>query len=222
MPTDFHRADPLIDALVADLAPVRPRRWWREAALLAGAVVVEAFMVAEIFGMRPTTADALMAPAFMWKTASLTLVAIIGAAAALLSLDPAVTGGRRIRWLWGALALLLPVALAAGWLIDAGAAGSEALLHRLDWRAGLGCVRHVVMTALPMLLVLAVVIRRGAPTNPERTAAAAGLAAAGLSAAGFVLSCPHDDPLYVAVWYGLAVALITGVSRLLLPRLIRW
>lgn len=222
MPTEINRADPLIDALVADLAPVRPRRWWREAALLAAAVVVEAVMVAEMFGMRPDMPTAMTEMAFLWKAASLTLVAVIGGAAALLSLDPAVTGSRRIRRLWAALAVLLPVALAAGWLVDAGASGGDALLRRLDWREGLGCVRHVVATAVPMLLVLAVVIRRGAPTRPDRTAAAAGLAASGLGALGFVLSCPHDDPLYVAVWYGLAVAAITGASRLLLPRLVRW
>lgn len=222
MPTDMAPPDPLIDRLVADLAPVQPRRWWREAVLLGLAVGLEGIMAAEMFGMRPDMPDAMMAPAFLWKAGSLALVAVLGGAAALLSLDPAVTRGRQIRRLWTGLAVLLPLALAAGWLLDAGAAGWAALAARLDWHEGVACVRHVVVTAVPMLLVLTVLIRRGAPTQPERTAAAAGIAAAGLGAVGFVFSCPHDDPLYVAVWYGLAVLMITGLSRLLLPRLIRW
>ncbi len=65
-------------------------------------------------------------------------------------------------------------------------------------------------------------MRRGAPTQPTRTAAAAGLAAAGFGAFVFAFHCPHDDPLYVAVWYGGAVLAVTGLARLILPRLTRW
>jgi hypothetical protein len=38
----------------------------------------------------------------------------------------------------------------------------------------------------------------------------------------FVFACPHDDPLYVAVWYTVGCGLVTLVARLLLPLLTRW
>lgn len=222
MPTDMSRSDPLIDSLVADLAPVRPRRWRREAAVVVGAVTLEAFAVAGMLGMRPDMPAAMTTPAFWWKSLCLALVAGLGAATVLISLDPAVTIVPRLRRVLTALALLLPVALAAGWLVDAGSAGTAALVARLDWREGLGCVWHVIATAVPMLVLLAWVIRRGAPTRPALTATMAGLAAAGLGAFSFAFSCPHDDPLYVAVWYGAAAAIMVAVARIGLPRLIRW
>ncbi len=222
MPTDMSAKDPLIDSLVADLAPVQPRQWRREAALVVGAVIFEAMAVAGVFGMRPDMPEAMATPAFWWKGVCLALVAGLGAAAVLISLDPAVTILPRLRRLSRIFAMLLPLALAAGWLIDAGDGGVDALVARLDWRDGIGCVRHVLVTAIPMLVLLVVLIRRGAPTRPALTASVAGLAAAGLGAFGFALSCPHDDPLYVAVWYGAAVAIMVALARLGLPRLIRW
>jgi hypothetical protein len=41
MPTDFAAPDPLIDALVANLDAVTPRRWAHEAALLAGLIAAD-------------------------------------------------------------------------------------------------------------------------------------------------------------------------------------
>jgi hypothetical protein len=114
------------------------------------------------------------------------------------------------------------VLLAAGWLLDAGAAGRAALIARLDWREGVDCLWNVGLLSLPLVTALALLMRRGAPTQPGRTALAAGLAAAGFGAFVFAFHCPHDDPLYVAVWYGGAVALVSGLARLLLPRLARW
>ena len=144
------------------------------------------------------------------------------AAAALVSLDPSLGRERRLAGLWRGLALLVPLVLAAGWLIDAAAAGPAALIARLDWREGLDCWRHVLMLALPLLTAMALLMRHGAPVDPRRTAAAAGLASAGAAAFIFAFACDHDDPLYVVVWYGLAVIGLTLLARLVLPRLARW
>lgn len=223
MPIDPPRGetDRLIDGLVADLAPVEPRRWQREAALIAIAFIAVSLAAAAMVGVRADMPIAVTEAAFWWKAASLVLVAAIGSTAVVMSLDPAITILPRLRRLATAAALLMPLALAAGALMGGGA-GIPALVARLDWHGGIACVRHVAATAVPILALLVLLIRRGAPTDPARTAAAAGFASAGISAAGFVASCPHDDPLYVTLWYGLAVLIVTGAARLLLPRLIRW
>jgi hypothetical protein len=220
MITDRRRSDLLIDELVADLAPVRPRRWHRGATLILLAVAAEALVTSGLLGMRPDMPEAMLTLNFWWKAGGLALLAGLGSMIMLLSLNPAVGTLPRLRW--AAVFVLLPLALASGWLLDAGSGGMAALAARLNWREGLHCATHVVAMAVPLLLLLAVLIRRGAPTRPERTARAAGLAAAGLGAVGFVLTCPYDDPLYVAVWYGAAVAVVTLAAQLLLPRLIRW
>lgn len=222
MPTDLAPPDPLIDALVADLRVVNPRRWTHEAALLTGLIVVEILVFLLLRDTRPDMPKAMETPAFWWKSASFAIIAMVAAAAALLSLDPAVTNARRLSRLWTALAMLAPLALALGWLIDAGASGGTALLARLDWRDGLDCLLNIVLLSLPLVVALGVLMRRGASTRAGHTALAAGLAAAGFGAFIFAFHCSHDDPLYVLVWYGGAVALVTGLARLILPRLARW
>ena len=48
------------------------------------------------------------------------------------------------------------------------------------------------------------------------------LAAAAWGAFVFVVACPHDDPLYIAVWYVLGCSLVTVAARIVLPALARW
>lgn len=222
MPTDFAPADPLIDALVADLGPVAPRRWWREAAIVAAIGAGETLLFLALVGVRPDLAAAMTTPVFWWKTASLAVVATLATAAALVSLDPAMTTAGRMTRLWRALWFAVPAALALGWLLDAGGAGTAALWRRLAWRDGVDCLLHVALLAGPAVVALGVLQRRGASVQPGRSATAAGLAAAGLGGFIFALGCEHDDPLYVAVWYGVAVVGIAGLTRAVLPRLLRW
>lgn len=222
MPTDLSHADPLIDRLVADLGPVRPRRWQMEAALLGGLVLIELLLFVAVIGVRPDMPKAMDAMPFWWKSGSLALVAVLSVAGVLVSLDPATTTKRQLTPLWRALAVAVPVLLATGWLLDAGAAGRATLLARLDWREGLDCLKNVGLLSLPPVIALGMLMRRGASTQPGRTALAAGLAAAGIGAFVFAFHCNHDDPLYVAVWYGGAMAMVSGLARFLLPRLTRW
>jgi hypothetical protein len=222
MPTEPAAPDLLIDALVADLGAVTPRRWTQEVGMLAGLIAVEALLFLSLSAPRDDMPRALASMAFWWKAGSFGLIALIAAAAMLVSLDPATSISRQLSGLWRALGLVAPAALALGWLIDAGAPGRASLLARLEWREGLDCLANVGLLSLPLVLALAVLMRRGAPTRPDRTAAAAGLAAAGFGAFVFAFHCPHDDPLYVAVWYGGAVLVVTGLARAILPRLVRW
>lgn len=212
----------MIDALVADLGAVRPRRAWQEATVIGGLIAVELLLFVMLSDLRSDLPAVLATPIFWWKSMSLGIIAMLAAGALLVSLDPATTNRHRLSALWRGLALLTSAALALGWLIDAGASGDAALLARLDWRDGLDCLLNVWLLSLPMVLVFGLLMRRGASTQPARSAAAAGLAAAGFGAFIFALHCPHDDPLYVTVWYGGAVLAVAGVARLLLPRLTRW
>jgi hypothetical protein len=214
--------DSMIDALVADLGAVQPRRAWHEAMVIGGLIAIELLLFVMLRDLRPNLPAMLTTPIFWWKSGSFGMIAVIAAAALLVSLDPATTHQPRLAGLWRGLAVLAPTALALGWLIDAGASGGAALLARLDWREGLDCLLSVWLLSLPLVLVFALLMRRGASTQPARSAAAAGLAAAGFGAFVFAFHCPHDDPLYVTVWYGGAVLAVAGVARLLLPRLTRW
>jgi hypothetical protein len=222
MSIDRPHPDPVIDALVADLGAVQPRRAWREAAVIGGLVAVELLLFVLLRDLRPDLPAMLETPIFWWKSMSFGVIGLIAVIALLVSLDPSTSNCYRLSGLWRGLAVLALAALLLGWLIDAGASGGAALLARLDWREGLDCLLSVWLLSLPLVLVFGLLMRRGASTQPARSAAAAGLAAAGFGAFIFAFHCPHDDPLYVTVWYGGAVLAVAGVARLLLPRLTRW
>ena len=214
--------DAFLDALVADLDVVTPRRPALEAALVAALVLAELIAFIMVRETPEAMSHVMAAPAFWWKSGSFALIAMLAAAAALISLDPATTTLRRLSGLRRSLAIAVPLALASGWLIDAGASGRNALLARLEWREGLDCLANIALLSLPLVLAFGVLMRRGAATQPARTAAASGLAAAGFGAFVFAFHCPHIDPLYVAVWYGGAVLGVAGLARLILPRFTRW
>ncbi len=192
--------DPLIDALVADLGVVTPRRPQREMLLVAGLIIIELLLFVALRAFRLDMPEAMVKPAFLWKTATFAAIGGLSATALLASLDPATTNRRRISALWRWLAAAAALALVLGWLDDAGASGRETVATRLEWREGLDCLVSVGLLSLPLVLAFGVLMRRGAPTQPARTSAAAGLAAAGFGAFVFAFHCPHDDPLDVTIW----------------------
>lgn len=206
-------SDATIDHLVADLVPVRARRGWHDAAWLGGVMAVELALVAVVMPVRADLDAAMHGTMFWWKLLGSAGIAV-AAAVALVAL--VVPGARRGQLRWAALAGL--VVVLAGAVLGAG--GAE-LARTLDWREGLMCVAVVEAYALPVWVAAFVIARRGAPTRPRVAAVAAGLAGAAWGAAAFALWCPHDDALYVVVWYGLALALGAGAGALL-TRWLRW
>jgi hypothetical protein len=212
------RTESLLDRLSRDLRPVRRRSVVREAILLLLLAVVEVAAFLGMGFMRPDMTVAIQAPSFWWKLASMGLIAILGAGAAILSADPARSPRRGLRW----ILVCLVAILASGWLIDAAGQGVADLARRLDWTQGLQCVWKMVVLSIPPVIALGVMIRRGAPTDRAGTALAAGLSSAAWGAFVFVFACPSDDPLYIAVWYTVGCSIVTLLGRAGLMRLSRW
>jgi len=213
MPTDR-----LVNRLVDNLKPVRRRSAAGDAALLALAGAAELALFLGLGFMRTDMPMAMGQPSFWWKLGSLGVIALVGAAVAVLSFDPVASPRRGLRW----LVALIAVCLAAGWFVDAARAGLPALLDRLHWQDGLGCVAKMTALSVPAVVGFGLLMRRGAATDAGGTALASGIAAAAWGAFVFVFACPFDDPLYIAVWYALGCGLVTGFARLALPRLARW
>lgn len=213
MPTDR-----LVDRLVGDLKPVRRRSAGVDAAILALTAAAELALVLGLGAMRADMPAAMGQPSFWWKLSSLGIIAIVGAAVAILSFNPVVSPRWGLRW----LAALIALCLLGGWIIDAASGGLPALAARLDWQDGLGCVAKVVVLSMPAVTGFGLLMRRGAATDAAGSALASGIASAGWGAFVFVFACPFDDPLYIAVWYAVGCGIVTGFARLALPRLAGW
>ena len=211
-------SDRLIRQLVRELKPVRRRRVGLEVLALASLFLVELALFLGFGAMRPDMPMAMHAASFWWKLGSLGLIALVGVAVSVCSLDPVRSPRSGLRWLMAIIA----VCLVAGWVIDASRGGLPGLAARLNWPDGLRCVSKMVLLSVPAALGLGLLIRRGAATDSGGTALAAGIAAAAWGAFVFVFACPHDDPLYVALWYAVGCGIVTLAARLVLPRLTRW
>jgi hypothetical protein len=210
--------DRLVDRLASELKPVRRRTAVGDAILFTMLCVIELGLFLGLGMMRPDMPMAMELPSFWWKLGSLGLIALVGASVAIMSFNPVESPRRGLRW----LVVIVAFCLAIGWTIDASRDGWSALVARLNWHEGLHCVFAMVLLSVPAAMALALLMRRGAPTDMGGTSLAAGVAAAAWGAFVFVFACPYDDPFYIAVWYAVGCGLVTVFARLVLPRLARW
>ncbi|MGI4766615.1 MAG: NrsF family protein [Janthinobacterium lividum] len=209
--------DALIRDLSVDLAPVRRRSPRREVgALLAlGAAELALLLMAGL--MRPDLGRVLSSPFMIWKIGSLVLLAGVSCTVAMRSFAPPAPSRRSLMLLLG-LAVLTVI---GGALVTSAAESGRPLIERLSPAHGLVCAASIVVLASPLVALLAALMRRAAPVHPGRSALTTGLAASTCGALLFAVCCPANDPLYVVVWYSVAVAAVTAAARWLLPRRFR-
>ena len=212
------KLESLIDELTEDLTPVKPRRFWADLLVLALIAAVELALLFAL-GIAHLDLERLATqPTMGWRLVSLGVIALMSGFLAVRSFDPAYSAKDALRW----LAVIVALCLAYGLVMNGPPAGTASLLQRLDWHSGIQCASKIVLLSLPPLAALALLCRRGAPTDLRRTPLLSGLAAATWGAFVFVFACPFNDPLYIVVWYGIACGLVTLAARLMMPRIARW
>lgn len=207
----------LILDLSVDLAPVRQRNLWAEVSALLGIGATEAALIASTGAMRPDLGQVILSPFMAWKMGGLAALAAVCCTVAVRSFSPPDFSRRSLDIV---LALAALVA-SAGVSVTTAAERSRPLLDRLMPVHGMCCAAAIVVLALPIVGLLAWLMRRAAPVHPERSAWAAGVAAASCGALVFTLCCPANDPLYVVVWYAIGVSAVAAAARWLLPRRFR-
>ena len=84
------------------------------------------------------------------------------------------------------------------------------------------CLPVIALVGAGPALVMAVMIRRGAPLYPHLAVGLGGLAAAALGNVGLRFFHPVDASFMVLVWQFGSVALLAIVCGLIGPRLHKW
>lgn len=209
--------DSLIRDLSVGLAPVRRRSPRREASALLALGAAELAFILMAGLMRPDLGRIILSPFMVWKIGSLVLLAGVSCTVAMRSFAPLAPSRRGLVLLLG----LAVLTILGGAVVTSAAESARPLLERLSPTHGLLCATTIVILALPLMALLAVLMRRAAPVHPGRSASAAGLAASSSGALLFAVCCPANDPLYVVVWYSVAVAAVTAAARWLLQRRFR-
>jgi hypothetical protein len=133
----------------------------------------------------------------------------------------------------GAMALARPDAPVARHAAPAGAAAiflAALLIVDRSWltmAAGtpqtiIKCLTVIPLLAAPPLAAFIMALRQGAVVRPALAGALAGLASAGLAILAYGLNCYEDSPLFIALWYGSAAAIMAGIGAVAGRRALAW
>lgn len=211
------KTEDLIETLVLDAS--RPRHSLAQRVLAAAflGALVAGLLFAFTLGVRPDIKNAFETWRFVFKFA-LALTCMACTLWACLQLArPEV----RLKDVLGWLALG-PAILAAGVLCELMVVPSAQWTDRTAGNYAGTCLLAIPLLSVVPLAALLVALRAGAPRFPASAGAVAGLLAGCLSAALYATHCPDDSPLFVAVWYTLAIALVTMTGALAGYRVLRW
>jgi hypothetical protein len=208
--------DQLITAIAADAAPSRPFGRSFHHATAIGIVGAGIIFIAAI-GPRPDIVAALETWRFLLKFV-ITVPLAIAATRAVRAMSRPDTWDRPVSF-----PLLVPLALLAiAASLELSVVPRSLWMVRLIGSNSINCMTLIpLLAAIPLATFLAV-LRRGAPRNPGRTGAVAGLAAAAIAASFYALNCFDDSPLFVITWYPLAASIVAACGYLFGRRILRW
>ena len=207
----------LIDALAANLAPVRRLRppvtraaCW----LLLAALILVLLAVSQ--GIRPDLAQRLRDPTFILGTAGTLLTGILAAvAASMLSLPD------RSRF-----CLLLPAPALVLWLSTIGyqCLSNWVSLEPNGIRFGetARCFATLVLTSLPLLLAMLMMLRYAAPLRPTTVTLTGSLAVAAITATALSLFHDLDATVMILMWNLGAAALFVGLGGAFGGKMFSW
>ena len=211
------KTDDLIRAIANDAATPRPWLAGRMAlaVLIGGAIAGLLFAIG--LGFRPDALAAAHTWRFLFKVAVALVLLLLGYWACMRLALP----DRGFRDVLVGLAIA-PAMLVVGIGCELMSVPSSAWYAR-----AIGTNAAICLVAIPLLSTASLVatlfaLRAGAPRSPAASGAAAGLLAGALAATLYAMHCPDDSPLFVAVWYSLAIALVVLVGAGAGNRLLRW
>ena len=210
------KTNELIKALSRDATVAPPPQRTLGLNLACGAVLaLAAFFL--VLGLRPDILQALQTPRFVLKLL-LTLSLLVGSLGVLLRL---ARPGARIG-VWARVLLVAPLALAAAIVVELCVLPGSLWSVRAVGHNALWCVTMIPLLALAPLACCLLALREAAPTRPALTGAVAGLVAGAVAASFYALHCPDDSPLFVGLWYVLALAIVSSLGAVGGSRLLRW
>lgn len=204
----------LIESLAGGLTPAAPlwRPGKRAAAWFLGTVLyLGVFVIGmTVFNARPGGAGA----GFWASQIAAVVMGLLASRAAFVSVVPGLSKRSRV-WAVLATAVWLGSLAAAS---PSGFDGATVLAASQEWV----CVALIVVGGAPLMWVLAVMLRRGAPLSPATTAALAALAVGALGNVGACLSLPHANSAITLAWHGGVVLVLAAVAALTARLVFSW
>jgi hypothetical protein len=210
------RTETLVDVLAADTVIPWKLEQSIRLALIAGNIIAGITFFASI-GFRPDIVFAMGTSRFLVKFA-VTLPLVFAATAAMLrAAQPDASFGVR-----GWALAISPIILMSAVLIEIVTVPPPLWGSRMIGTHAQNCLTLIPLLSIGPLACLLLALRKGASTRPGLAGAIAGLAASGIAATFYATNCADDSPLFVVVWYPLAVGFVTLIGCLSGRRFLRW
>ena len=211
------KTDDLIEVLVEDRgSPSMPPRTAVLWAVIAGALVAGVLFIV-VLSYRPDIDEAAETYRFQFNFVFTLTLAATAVALVLQVLRPEAVLGRS---LW--LIALAPALLIAAVLAELIIMPSSTWLPRLIGTNARFCLTMIPLLSIAPLLAFFAALRKGAPANPGLAGALAGLGSGAIAATLYASHCTDDSPLFVIVWYPIAIGLVTLAGDLAGRRWLTW
>jgi hypothetical protein len=206
----------LIDQLTHELEPRRTVSPALGRATIAGLTLLASAVLVALRGMRP---DFVAGRPHSVPLISALVVLCAGAvvAIAITAMARPAVGAQRAGW-QGAVAALL-VLPGAAFVTAVGSAAQRAAMIAGD---GYVCLATGTIASIASIVVLALWLRRGAPTSATRASWLVGVAGGAIGALAIALVCPNDSIMHIGTWHAGIIGVAAVASRLTLPRFLRW
>jgi hypothetical protein len=213
------RTNELINTLVGDHASQprpKPVAYGLFMAIIGGLAISSALFSLTL-GVRPDILAALSTWRFDFKLSANLVLMVTATWVALRLSSPTTIPLSPIR------ALLVPVfLLLAAVMYELVTVPASAWPSRAMGVNGVMCLASIIFLSLLPLVATIYGLRQGAPTSPAMLGAVGGLLAGGLGATVFAMHCTNDSPLFVAIWYVLAIGLMSMFGLVVGRHALRW
>jgi hypothetical protein len=210
--------DELIDRLAAD--PRRPAPslsivWWGAASL---AVALAAVVFFATLGPRLDFAVAAETPRFLFKFVVTTTLAVSSFALVRALSRPGETAWRKAAPFIATPPALMIIGVVAELLV----LPPELRAARMVGTNSLVCLTFIPLIGIGPLAIAIYALRYGAPIRPARAGAVAGVLAGAIAATFYAAHCTDDSPLFVAIWYTIAIGGLALFGAAAAGKFARW
>ncbi|KAA6482860.1 DUF1109 domain-containing protein [Agrobacterium rhizogenes] len=210
------KTDDLINLLAQD-APVRTRIGPALTLAAIGGILISGAMFFAAIGFRADIGSAMETVRFLFKFVVTIVLAVTASTVVFRIGRPGVS----LRP-WGWMLLAAPLLLAAAAFVEMMVMPADSWRPRMMGHNARFCLTIIPLLSIGPLACFLFALRQGAPKSPGVAGAVAGLAASGIAATFYASNCTDDSPLFVLLWYPLAIAIVTAVGYVAGRRLLRW
>lgn len=211
--------DRLIAELVKDLKPMKPlvniKLWMHCTACL----VMIAAMILGFMGLRDDYINAMQTGAMYWKSG---LFFFIWISSILLITDISRPTGLVKKWHFIPLALGI-IVLIWQFSIQISDFSFDMMIQSLKDKSTFVCLPTIFFGGImAMALTWKFWFTKTASANPALLGFLSGLSAGTLAATAYALHCNHDTALYVLLYYGAPILVLSIIGALLGKKLLKW